>query len=113
MNCNCCCTKTLDFCDQDVCGELDLDIKAQLPGVHTLVVHFLNVQYSLQSDLQVDENIVFSLEGLNENYTYTATLFDPNGKQILIKKSGVEYDCFTFHTQLHFTLNLVSDGSAV
>jgi hypothetical protein len=100
-NCSCCCTNTLNFCEQDICGELNLDIKSQVAGMHKLITHFLGKKVTLSKEFDVDEEISFSLDGLNENYEYTAELYDPDGTKILIKKDNVDYDCFKFKTVIN------------
>ncbi len=104
-NCACCCTNTLNFCEQDVCGSIDFDIKAQVNGVHKLVTYFLATKITMSKTFAVDDEISFDLDGLNEGYEYTAELFDPEGTKILIRKSGVDYDCFKFRTTINVTIS--------
>lgn len=107
MNCQCCCTNTLKYCEQDVCSEIDFDIKAQVPGTHKLITHFLNIRLIIEAEFAVNEQVIFPLDGLNENYEYTVELYDPLGAKILIRKDSVDYDCFKFKTVLQKTLSLV------
>jgi hypothetical protein len=37
---------------------------------------------------------------LNEYYTYSLTLLDPNGDIVLVEVNGEEYDCFEFKTTI-------------
>lgn len=101
MSCNCCCTKTLYFCKQDICGEIDFDIKALVPGEHQLVTYFLNNRVTIKAEFEVGDEIVFPLDGLNENYQYTVELYDPNGSRINIRKDDIDYDCFKFQTVIN------------
>jgi hypothetical protein len=99
-NCGCCCTNTLNFCDQNICGDIDFDIKAQANGEHTLVTHFLGIQIVIKKSFLDTQEIIFPLEGLNESYEYTVELFDPTGAKIIIRKNAIDYDCFKFKTVL-------------
>jgi Na+-translocating ferredoxin:NAD+ oxidoreductase RnfG subunit len=113
MPCDCCCEKTLDLCRFPVCGELDLGITAQQEGVHILVVNFLDVQFSIPETFGIGEKIVFPLDKLNENYVYqNSKLFEPDGKQVIIKKDDVQYDCFTFQTCMSFEIASTEIGSS-
>jgi len=103
MSCNCC-TNTLNYCDQNVCGEIDFDILAQVPGIHTLTTFFLNKKITIEKEFSVDELIIFPLDTLNENYEYKVELFDPNGDKIIIRKSDIDYDCFKFYTSINVTV---------
>lgn len=98
---NCCCTKTLNFCTQNVCGEIDFDIVAIDPGVYVLVTEYLGVQITIAKTFAAGEQIVFPLSLLNENYEYTVNLFEPGGSQVVISKDSVDYDCFKFKTVIN------------
>lgn len=98
---NCCCTNTLDFCRQGICGDgIDFDILAQVSGVHTLLIDFLGIQISVLASFEVGDKIIFPTNLLNENYQYTGNIFDPNGAKILIRKNDIDYDCFKFLTTI-------------
>lgn len=94
----CCCTTTLNFCPQNVCGEIDFDIVAIDSGEHILTTEFLGVQIVIKKTFTAGEKIIFPLDLLNENYEYSVNIFDPTGSQILISKNSVEYGCFKFRT---------------
>jgi hypothetical protein len=105
MNCSCCCTNVLDFCSQDICeGEINFDIKAQVEGVHKLVVDYLAGQITVLADLDVDDNIIFPIDFLSENYQYTGEIFDPTGTKVIIRKNDVDYDCIKFKTVINVTV---------
>lgn len=104
MNCKCCCINTLDFCDQDVCTEIDFDITAQATGTHTLTTDFLGRKITITKAFDAGDKIIFPVDGLNENFQYTAQLYDPTGTQILIRKNDVDYDCFKFKTVINATI---------
>lgn len=98
MSCNCCCTNTLDLCRQSPCDMLDIGITAQIPGVFKFKLDFLGTEIILSEEFEVDDEIEFDITGLNENMTFTGKLYQPNDKQIIISKSGVNYDCIKFKT---------------
>ena len=98
MSCNCCCTNTLDLCRQSPCDVLNTGITAQLPGVFTFNLDFLGIEVVLSQTFEVDDPLSFDITGLNENMTFTGQLYGPDGKQILISKDGVIYDCIKFKT---------------
>lgn len=110
MSCKCCCTNTFKYCDQDICGEMDFDIKAQVGGTHKLITFFIGKKITILKDFEVGENIIFSLDGFNENFEYTVELIDPNDAKILIRKDEVDYDCFKFSTVINTTVNYVVES---
>lgn len=103
---SCCCDKILFFCKQKSCGEIDFDVKAQLEGVHKLVTTFIGVEITIEKSFLPDDKIIFPLDQLNENYTYTCQLFDPEGNKILIRKDDVDYDCFVFETVISYDVTI-------
>lgn len=106
MPCDCCCTKTLRLCSVNVCAEsvIDFGITAQVEGTHQLILKFLGVEVLIEKDFAVDDQMTFPVGGLNENFTYTARIYEPDGKQVVIRKDSVEYDCFEFQTVLKLAL---------
>lgn len=113
MSCQCLCTNTLKFCNQNICGPgIDFDIKAQILGVHKLITYFLNLQIIIEAEFAVDEQIIFPISELNENYEYTVELFDPLGNKIAIRKNDIDYDCFKFRTIIQKVLVAVEVESS-
>lgn len=113
MSCSCCCTNTLNFCKQDICGgEIDFDILAQKDGIHKLVLDYLNSSLTIEKLLAVGERIVFPIDSLNEGFEYTAELYDPDGVKIVIRKDDIDYDCVKFNTSLTVPLVIASEESA-
>jgi len=106
MSCGCCCTKTLDLCKVDICsGQLDLDLFAQSEGNHTLVTFFMAVRMVITGYFTAGQRMIFDVSNLNENFQFTAEAYDPTGIKIVIRKSGVDYDCFKFQTALTKNFN--------
>lgn len=110
MSC-CFCQKILPLCKVSVCGDIDFGITAQKQGLHKLELEFLGVIYNKFASFEVDEQIIFSASGLNENYTYTGKLYEPDGNLIVIQSGAVDYDCFSFQTTLSFQLTDETEGS--
>jgi hypothetical protein len=104
-NCGCCCTNTLNFCAQNVCGDIDFDVKAQATGTHKMVTGFMGMQIIIENEITAGDNIAFPIDSLNENFQYTVELFDPNGSKILIRKNDIDYDCFKFKTYINVTIS--------
>lgn len=104
MSCNCCCVKTLKLCSVPVCGDLDFGITAQVEGVHKLSLDFLGIQMIINKEFDIGEEIIFPMTSLNENFTYYGKLSDPDGKEIVISKGGIEYDCVKFETSISVVL---------
>lgn len=98
---NCCCTNTLSFCTQNVCGEIDFDILANDPGVYTLIADYLGIQITITKEFSAGEQIIFPLNLLNESYEYTCSIFEPGGSQVVISKNSIEYNCFKFKTVIN------------
>lgn len=104
MSCNCCCTNTLDLCEVSACDSVDLGITAQEHGAYKFVLDFLGSQITLTKDFDIDDELSFSVTDLNENMAFTGQVFAPSGKQILISKNGVIYDCIEFQTIVNIVI---------
>ena len=103
MSCKCCCTNTLNLCEQNICDGIDLGIEAQIPGAHKLKLFFLGTMIILEQEFSVSDQIIFSANDLNENFQFTAELYDPIGNRINIHKGDIDYDCIRFKTVLGIT----------
>jgi hypothetical protein len=79
---------------------LDIGITAQIPGVFKFILDFLGTTVILSEELEVDDPVSFDVTGLNENMTFTGKVYQPNDKQIIISKDGVNYDCIKFKTAI-------------
>lgn len=104
MSCKCCCTAVLDLCEVSACGSIDLGITAQEAGEYQFLLQWLGTQVALTKTFEIDDELSFSVEGLNENMAYTGQLISPSGKQVLISKDEVVYDCFKFKTVVNATI---------
>lgn len=111
-NCGCCCTNTLGYCNQNICGDgIDFDIVAQADGEYTLATEFLGITIHITKTFAEGEEIIFPIDSLNEGYQYTVELFDPTGAKVLISKTGVNYDCFKFRTVINKTIEVAAEES--
>lgn len=104
MSCNCCCTNTLNLCEISACGSIDLGITAQEHGDYQFILHWLGAQITLTKEFNIDDELSFSAADLNEDMTFTGQVYAPSGKQILISKDDVIYDCFKFKTVINATI---------
>jgi hypothetical protein len=101
MSCGCCCTRVLNFCKRDICGgEINFDILVQTAGEHTMRTEFLGSSVKIKKTFEAGEPLVFGITDLNENFFFTVELYDPQGNRVIIRKDGLDYDCFTFQTLL-------------
>jgi hypothetical protein len=80
---------------------------ANIEGEYILQLTYLGATYSLTKSFEVDEELIFSTETLNENYNYKGQLLDPNGDIVIftIGEDETLYDCFTFTTAEAYSLN--------
>lgn len=111
MSCDCCCKKILRLCKASVCGSIDFGITAQVDGVHKMEFDFLGSTFSRFKQFAVDDKIIFPLDGMNESYTFIVKLYEPDGKQVVIKIDDIEYDCFEFETALSYAMNEIPESS--
>jgi len=113
MSCNCCCTNTLDFCNQNICqdSEVDFDILAQETGVYKMITYFLGLQLIVSADISIGEKVIFPIDKLNESYEFTAEIYTPSGDRVVIRKNDIDYDCFKFKTIIGISLNPIEESS--
>lgn len=100
MQCDCC-VKTLTICDVSICSNLELDLIAGVPesavaNIYSMVMTFLGRRVTLKQLQVTGEKVTFDISGLNENYEYSAQVFDSANE--LVKIGEDEYDCIKFKT---------------
>ena len=101
----CCCVRVLNFCNQNICGNgIEFEATAEIPGVYKMIVSFLNTEFTIEQEVAMSDPLLFPLDQLNENFEFTAEIFDPNGDKVTITKDAVEYDCFKFRTVIRKVL---------
>lgn len=101
----CCCVRTLNLCDAPVCGTLELKQAATagesgVANIYTLVLDYMETAITLVQAQEEGKNIKFNIGKLNENFQYTAQVFNLGGNPVSIVKDGISYDCIKFKTIL-------------
>lgn len=101
----CCCVRTLNLCDVPVCGTLELKQAATAgesgaANIYTLVLDYMETAITLVQAQEEGKNIKFNIGKLNENFQYTAQVFNLGGNPVSIVKDGISYDCIKFKTIL-------------
>jgi hypothetical protein len=86
MSCCNCCENTLNLGCLNACDAV----------YNTGIV--VSVYYSIK--VLDGETVIFTLNNLNENYTYTGQIIDPFGEIVNIEVDGIEYDCIEFSTKI-------------
>lgn len=98
----CCCVKTLNLCNVPICGTLELDKAAisESPNglIYKLIIDFLETQITISKEQAEGEKISFDISALNENFQFTAQVFDGAGNLVSFEYNGETYDCIKFKT---------------
>lgn len=106
MSCCNCCTNTLNLgCFSPCSDSFDTGIVADLvtAGTWTLQLDFGNIVQEFTVTVANLDPIIFTLDNLNESYTYKGVIRDNNGDIVTINVSGIEYDCIEFSTKIGLT----------
>ena len=84
MSCNCStsCDCTTDLGCLDPCGELATGLDALATGDYVLTVGYLGKTVKVVDAQTALSEIVFPLEGLNENFTFQGKVIDPDGEVV-------------------------------
>ena len=103
MPCCNCCEKSLNLGCLNACNAIyntGIVVDALTEGVWVLELTFgsVNIYYSV--DVLDGETVIFTLTNLNENYTYSGQIIDPNGEIVTLEVDGIEYDCIEFSTKI-------------
>lgn len=102
MPCCNCCVNTLKLGCLNACNAVyntGIVVDALTEGVWVLELTFgsINIYYSV--DVFDGETVIFTLTNLNENYTYSGQIIDPNGEIVTLEVNGIQYDCIEFSTK--------------
>lgn len=81
-NCNNTCDCTTDLGCFDPCGNLELEDTANYTGNYTLKVGYLGSTVKVEAAQTIGEPIAFPLSGLNESFTFTAEILEPEGESL-------------------------------
>ena len=109
MACCDCCQKTLNLgCINSCDAGFDTGIIATIAGVWILQLNFGNTKIFYSFNAAMFDTVIFSMTNLNESYTYTAQVIDPNGNIVSFSIDGIEYDCIEFSTIVGINKNKIS-----
>ena len=111
MACCNCCEKTLilgciNSCEAVFNTRIIVDILTQ--GTWILQLSFGRVSIYYTINVVDGELVIFEMTNLNENYTYTGQIIDPNGEILKVEVNGIEYDCFEFSTKVGLYNNAIN-----
>jgi hypothetical protein len=107
MPCCNCCEKTLNLGCLNACNavyDTGIVVDALTEGVWVLELTFGSVSIYYSVDVEDGETVIFTLTNLNENYTYSGQIIDPNGEIVTLEVNGIEYDCIEFSTKIIINL---------
>lgn len=105
---SCCCNKIKNLCDVALCGgSIETGVLAAKAGVYKLVLDFLGVEYTISEEFQINDELNFPPDGLNENFTFTGKILDPDGDLVSLDdgSGGNVYDCLSFKTKISYEVN--------
>jgi hypothetical protein len=106
----CCCENILDIGCFNPCGALKFESLAATTGEYTLEVEFLDTKQAIKATIDAGNQIEFNLDGLNENFDFTARLFAPDGTKLTITVGSIDYDCIKFKTVIGQSFNPIVQG---
>lgn len=69
-----------------------------------MVVDFLETEIIFNKTLTTADPIKFDISRLNEDYVFRARLYSPDGKQIIVRRENVDYDCISFQTVMSYSV---------
>ena len=69
-------------------------------GVYTMVFNFDGIEVSTSATIADGDSIKFEFDSncMNESYTYTAQIYDPEGDIVPLTYEEITYDCIKFQT---------------
>jgi hypothetical protein len=103
MACCNCCENTLILGCLNSCNasfNTGIVVDALSEGTYILQLSFGSISIYYSTIVFDGFNVNFTLTNLNENYTYTGQIIDPNGEVVKIEVDGIEYDCIEFSTKV-------------
>jgi hypothetical protein len=108
--CNCCENTLILGCINSCDAVFNTDITADgfTAGVWILQLTFGNSVIYYSVDVADGETVIFTMNNLNENYTYTGQIIAPGGELIEIKDNGIDYDCIEFSTKVGLSNNILN-----
>ena len=100
-NCAKCCDTAVDLGCFDPCAAMVLEQEADVTGVHTLVLGYLGNTVKIESAQVIGEPLTFPISGLNESFTFTGVMTDPDGDEVSFggcNSCGQPSGCIKFET---------------
>lgn len=98
---SCCCERVFKLCAVPLCdgNELQLPIPVAEEGDFTLELDFLGAVISIKEPQVVGDNMYFSKDSLNEQFTYVGHVLNDAGEKVKFTVGEKEYDCVEFTTK--------------
>lgn len=112
MSCCNCCTNTLNLGCFSPCTDTfntGIVVDPITFGDWSLQLDFGNIVQQFNVTVADGETVIFTLDNLNESYTYKGVIRDAFGDIVNITVGGIEYDCIEFSTKiglLNTTINI-------
>lgn len=102
----CCINRPYILCSVDPCGEIVLPNTVQHPGgVFRLAIYFLGSIYNILTEaLEPNEQIIFSLSGVNEYQELQSQIFNSDNQLFEFTIGSNTYDGIQFETKKQFQL---------
>jgi hypothetical protein len=103
MPCCNCCENTLNLGCLNACDAVyNTGIVVDALGVGTWILQlsFGSVIIYYSTTVNDGETVIFTLNNLNENYTYQGQIISPAGIIVKIEVDKIEYDCIEFSTKI-------------
>lgn len=106
----CCCTNTLNLCKASVCqpDTIIIGMNAPADGEYQLVLGYLGNDIIIRKTFVANDPLVFSALNLNEKYTYTGKIIDPDGNTLTVVTGEGNFDCVSFQTVLTYETEIVN-----
>jgi len=102
---SCCCDTKLDLGCINPCLPLQISYISPVAGTYILELNSGIRTDQISATIDAGEPLIFDLEGINEDMTFTAKIY-LSGSAIVFKDSkGIVYDCFTFTTKIGTVAN--------
>jgi len=103
MACCNCCENTLNLGCINSCDavfDTNITVDPVGAGVWILQLSFGSISIYYSANVVDGETVIFTLNNLNENYTYTGQIISPAGFVVKVERDGIEYDCIEFSTKV-------------
>lgn len=89
-----------DFGCLDTCIPLETGIIVTVSGEYTFRFKYLNGIQEIKTNVNVGDELIIDLTGLNESYCYSFTIISPNNELLEAVEEGVPYSTFRITTNI-------------